>query len=101
MKNQCMARNKDNTARCERRATRMIPTRGHKTWSQEDPDLAEADPSVPTLHLCGICANRLRSGSQSLCLEIDDQSRHVAWVSEPVGPLPWGEVIRTRSEWRS
>lgn len=93
MKQQCMARNKPDSARCERPATKLMPTRGHLTWNPQD-GIQEQDPSITTLYLCGICARRLRSGSQSLNLEIDDGNRHTAYVDTRTEQ--GREIVRTK-----
>ena len=82
MNHRCMARNKDDSARCERRATKMLATEGRKEFDFMTGLVSTNEPSVPTLRICGICTRRLHAGSQSLYLELDDGSRHAAWVSD-------------------
>lgn len=89
---QCMARNKDNTARCERRSTKMLPTSGDLIWNDQTWTVEEGTPTVPTLRICGICLRRLHSWSSggALSLELDNHEHHLVVKS--------GDVLRTRRE---
>lgn len=79
-KHRCMARNPNDTARCTRPATKMMPTKGAAVYVPDINDMEARPASVATLRLCGICDRRLRSGSRSLYLELDDTSQHAAWT---------------------
>lgn len=71
----CMALNRDMTDRCPRKATKMLAT---LPWHDEG-------PSITTVRLCGICTRSLHSGSRSLCLQLDDGTRHTCWVGHGIG----------------
>lgn len=74
---QCMALNRDMTDRCQRRATTMLATSPRPSWYQRGSATRDLLPSsIATVQLCGHCNRSLHSGFRSLCLQLDDGSRH-------------------------
>lgn len=88
MTHQCMALNRDMTDRCPRRATKMLATSPGPSYQARG--LATRDlapPSIATVRLCGHCNRSLHSGSRSLCLHIDDGSRHTVTAGDRLGEI--------------
>lgn len=79
---QCMARNRADTARCQRPATKMMPTQGQIDRNPIDGSVVHLVSPVPTLRLCGFCQRSLFSGSRSLYLEVDGGIRLSAYVAD-------------------